>query len=78
MRSIALILGLSFLATFAGCDQNKDRKQVTVDAPGVKVDADQNRDRPQTIVEAPGVKVDAGADGTHVRAPGADVDVNKK
>jgi hypothetical protein len=42
------------------------------------VGCDQNKDRPQTIVEAPGVKVDAGPDGTHVRAPGADVDVNKK
>jgi hypothetical protein len=92
MKILSLIVCVPLVAASVGCEDAKNRPQTTTDRPAVKVEdrtgtqttvdapgANVNVDRSrQTTVDAPGVKVDAGPDGTRVRAPGADVDVNKK
>lgn len=49
---------------------------VQVDAPTVRVETD--KPSGQTSVDAPFARVDDNANGTHVQAPGVDIQVPKK
>ena len=67
MRVLAFSVILAALLPFSGCDQN----QKTPPVPP-------SNNRPGVEVHAPYVDVKSDKEGTSVRAPGADIHVQKK
>jgi hypothetical protein len=67
MRALAFTAILAALLPFAGCDQNQ---KVPPPPPP--------NNRPAVEVQAPNVDVKTGKEGTSVKTPGADVEVQKK
>jgi hypothetical protein len=70
MKRFAAALLLVSVLPFAGCNDQKPSPPPATPPT--------NPEKPLVDIHAPGVDVKSDKDGTTVRTPGADVDVNKK
>lgn len=75
MRIFHISAFLAVVLLLSGCDQNN---QSTPAAPASNRPASSSGNRPGVEVHAPNVDVKSNKEGTSVRTPGADVDIQKK
>jgi len=76
MGSIALIILLFALIAGGVYAYQRSQSEVLVDSPAVRVET--NKATGETTVDAPFAHVEKDQNGTHVQAPGVDVNVPKQ